>query len=94
MPAATRVGDMTSGHCFYPVPLTSGSPNVTINGIAAGRVGDPYPPHTCGDSVHQGRLGRGSSTVTINGRAAGRVGDSVSCGDTVGQGSPNVTIGG
>lgn len=94
MPAATRVGDMTAGHCFFPVPLLSGSPSVTINGIAAGRVGDPYPQHSCGKAVHQGKLGRGSSTVTINGRAAGRVGDSLTCGDRVGRGSPNVTIGG
>ena len=94
MPAATRVGDMSAGHCYYPVPLKKGSSDVTINGIAAGRVGDEYPPHTCGTSTHQGFLGRGSSTVTINGRAAGRVGDPLTCGDTVAQGSPDVTIGG
>ena len=94
MPAATRIGDFTMGHCYYPVPLLSGSFNVTINGRGAGRIGDPYPPHVCFKSVHQGNLGRGSMTVTINGRAAGRVGDGTTCGDRVGQGSFNVTIGG
>ena len=94
MPAATRIGDMSAGHCFYPVPLQGGSGNVFINGRGAGRVGDPYPPHSCGNSTHQGNLGSGSSKVFINGRAAGRVGDSLTCGDTVGMGSPNVFIGG
>lgn len=94
MPAATRLGDKTISHCFYSVPLISASGNVFINGRGAGRVGDSYPPHKCGKAIHQGRLGRGSRSVFINGRAAGRVGDGLTCGDTVGQGSPNVFIGG
>lgn len=41
MPAVTRVGDNNTGHdACPPTALSSGSPNVNINGIPAGRVGD------------------------------------------------------
>jgi hypothetical protein len=94
MPPATRLGDLTIGHCFFPVPLIEGSPNVFINNIPAGRVGDKYPPHTCGKATHQGKIAKGSNKVFINNISAARIGDPLTCGDTVGRGSYNVFIGG
>ena len=96
MPAATRLGDMNTGHdnCG-PVPLTTASGNVFINGKEAGRIGDTYASHSCKNHpAHNGMLNSGSNSVLINGKGAGRVGDSVSCGGSVAQGSPDVFIGG
>lgn len=96
MPAQTRVGDNDTGHdACPPRPLAEGSPNVFVNGIAAGRVGDTYAAHGCDvHPSHTGVIASGSGTVFINGRAAGRVGDAVSCGGSVAVGSPNVIVGG
>lgn len=95
MPAITRQGDSDTGHDKCPgTPLSGGSPNVNINGKAAGRVGDSYVPHGCDIHVpHSGTIASGASHVFINGKAAGRVGDPVSCGGSVATGSPNVFIG-
>lgn len=48
MPAATRLGDIGSGHgChFQPSPATGASSDVFVNGIGAVRQGDAYGPHT------------------------------------------------
>lgn len=96
MPAATRLGDLNTGHdACAPVALATASDNVLINGRGAGRVGDTYAAHSCKTRPsHVGAIASGSGTVTINGKPAARVGDSVSCGGTVAQGSGNVTIGG
>lgn len=96
MPAATRLGDLNTGHdACAPVALATASGNVMINGRGAGRVGDTYAAHGCKTHpTHTGSIASGSGTVTINGKPAARVGDSVSCGGTVAQGSGNVTIGG
>ena len=96
MPAQTRVGDNDTGHdACPPRPLAEGSPDVFVNGIAAGRVGDTYATHSCDvHPSHTGVIASGSGTVFINGRAAGRVGDAVSCGGSVAVGSPDVIVGG
>ena len=96
MPAATRIGDNCTGHDACPsVPLVDGSPNVFINGISAGRVGDKYRAHGCiAHSSHQDNINVGSSTVFINGIPAGRIGDAVVLGGEVQDGSPDVFIGG
>lgn len=48
MPAATRwVVDNSVGHCYFPRPLDSASPDVFANGINLTRIGDHYPDHTC-----------------------------------------------
>ena len=95
MPAVTRVGDNNTGHdACPPTPLSSGSPNVNVNGIPVGRVGDPYLPHGCpAHPAHVGNIASGAPHVFINGLAAGRIGDPVTCGGTVAVGSPNVNIG-
>lgn len=91
MPAVTRKGDSNSGHGgFSSVALSSGSPNVYVNGVPCGRQSDTYPSHSYDDSSHSGSISGGSSTVFVNSKPIARVGDSVSCGGTVSQGSPNV----
>lgn len=96
MAAATRKGDCCSGHdACAPVPLVEASPNVLINGRAAGRMGDKYSPHGCvTHSAHLDSIAAGSSSVFINGLPAARVGDAVSLAGTVRDGSGNVFIGG
>lgn len=96
MSNATRLGDNDTGHdACSPTALVSASPNVYINGRAAGRVGDSYASHGCvAHPTHSGVIASGSSSVYINGKAAGRIGDPVSCGGTVAEGSSNVFIGG
>lgn len=95
MPAVTRVGDTNTGHDLCPpTALSSGSPDVFINGKPAGRVGDPYVAHGClVHAPHSGTIASGAPHVFINGKAAGRVGDPVSCGGSVAQGSSDVVIG-
>lgn len=92
---ATRLGDQNTGcNDCGPAPLISGSLNVNINGLGAGRQTDIYEPHNCiehdtlNDSIKQG-----SSSVFINGLPAARVGDAVILDGMVAQGSPNVFIG-
>lgn len=96
MPAATRLGDLSTGHASWPArPNDSASNDVFINGIAAHRKDDHWATHCNPVPVcHDGVASTGSSTVFINGKAAVRIGDSISCGDTVAQGSSNVFIGG
>lgn len=96
MSNATRMGDKNTGHDACPaVALTIASPNVSINGKPAGRMGDSYDPHGCKEhGTHTGKISIGSHTVYINGKPAARVGDAISCGGTVAEGSPDVFIGG
>jgi uncharacterized Zn-binding protein involved in type VI secretion len=90
MPGVFRMGDMTNGHGYFPVPLLSGVTNVVVNGIPVGVIGGAYPPHTMGDSVHAGTQGAGSTTVVAGGLGIARMGDPLTCGDTCGAGSSNV----
>lgn len=95
MPAACRLGDMSTGHDgFSPRPNVQGSPNVMINGIPAHRVGDKWTFHNKSRATHEGVLAQGSPNVFVNGMPIGRIGDQISCGDTVAQGSPNVFVNG
>lgn len=98
MPAVVRKGDMSAGHphCYPPTPATGGSPNVLCNGIPVVRLGDSWATHgACPDhSPHGGTSSSGSSTVFCNGKPVCRVGDSISCGDTMAEGSGNVFAGG
>ena len=96
MPAATRNGDQCTGHdACPPAPLAEYSPDVNINKLGAGRVGDRYAPHACAaHQEHQDVIAAGSATVRINGIPAARVGDSVSVEGVVRDGSPDVRIGG
>jgi uncharacterized Zn-binding protein involved in type VI secretion len=98
MPAASRKGDLSTGHaCFFPTAcISAGASRTFINGILAQLQGSTFSPHICGKTVHAGSARStvsGSSRVFIEGSPAIRIGDSIACGDTVGQGSPNVQIG-
>ncbi|MCC5811204.1 MAG: PAAR domain-containing protein [Ectothiorhodospiraceae bacterium] len=94
MPAASRQGDVCTGHgCFPPRASIEGSPNVFINGAAALRAGDGYAVHVCGNSSHDSVVADGSATVFVNGQPLARIGDPVACGSAVAQGSENVFAG-
>ena len=86
MPSISRVGDAhacpKTGHSVNAV--TSGSPDVIINGVPAARVGDTT---ACGSMITAG-----SSTVFINGKPAAFMGSATSHGGIIINGSPNVLI--
>lgn len=107
MPGAARVGDAETGSCPVgpggssmagPLAISSGSPDVFINGSPAARSGDPYGgEHVAFDDPHPTHgvtCEQGSSSVFINGKPAFRIGDSTSCPSTQVGGSGNVIIGG
>jgi uncharacterized Zn-binding protein involved in type VI secretion len=98
MPAAARLGDVSTGHGgFPPNPSTSGDPTVLINGLPAVTVGSTYATHCSGKSCHGSTQLSGSPTVFVNGKPLARVGDPIQCGDgsieTVAVGSSNVFSG-
>ena len=95
MPAATRKGDSTTGHGWYPTMSDEGSPTVFVNNKPTVRVGDhftthslPYPPVAPHDSVSA----QGSPTVFVENLAMMRIGDETSCSDKVSTGSPDVFV--
>jgi uncharacterized Zn-binding protein involved in type VI secretion len=92
MPKASRKTDLCTGHpAAPPRPAVQGSPNCTINDLAALRETDLLAPH--GNPPHPGNVQKGLPTVTINDLPAARVGDPVTCGGSMNTGSPNVIIG-
>ena len=98
MPPVTRTNlDASTGHDGYvPRPNTpNGSADVFVNGQGAVRVTDAWPDHTNPGppDTHGGVQSSGSATVFVNGLALARIGDSISCGDAVAAGSPNVISG-
>lgn len=101
MPAIVRIGDMSTGHsCFPPTPMAVSPVSKTfINGVNPGVVdsGSQHVAHSCGNTVHPNSTrthSSGSSNTFIEGKPAARIGDNISCGDAVGQGSPNTFVGG
>lgn len=94
MPAITRLGDLSAGHGGFPArPNIQASTNVFTNNKGVHRQGDAWAIHCSGDSCHGGVLLQGSTTVFVNGKQCSRIGDTISCADTVGQGSPNTFSG-
>lgn len=84
------VGDIGTDHDgFPPTPVTSGSPNVLVDGKPVARAGDPLEPHAKPKHPpHPRTIVSGSSTVFINGRPAALTGGSIDCGGvTIGSGS-------
>ncbi len=71
--------------------ITTGSPNVFINGRPAAVATASLV--SCQEDGAQ-HLAEGSSRVYINGLPAARLGDRTTCGATIITGSPNVLIGG
>ena len=97
MPGAVRKGDMSTGHphCSPPTPAVGCSDNVLVNGRGAVRLGDAWQVHGACDvhSPHSGTSASGSSTVFVNGKPKCRIGDTISCGDTMAEGSSDVIVG-
>lgn len=107
MPPQVRIGDMCSfagdAHGCPVCPhggvgwLAKGSPNVLVNSIPAGRIGDNGTHAACcGPNTFV--CVKGSGTVLFNNIPAVRVGDNtLHCGGGSGphtSGSPNVMVGG
>lgn len=92
MPPVIRHGvDNTSGHCYAPTPIASGSPDVEVNGQQMCRVSDPIVVHCCpGAGCHGGNIASGSPDTEANGLAVARNGDPIDCGDSCSNGSGNV----
>ena len=99
MKGCTYVGALSTGHiCYPPTPLAAGSPNVRVNFIMAGRVGELLTPHACPCAncppPHAGRpISQGPINVYFNFRPPGRIGDMICCVDSIAQGSFNVFAG-
>ena len=71
---------------------TVGSPNVSVNGKPAVRIGDAIQPH--GRSPHNNAvMSTGSATVFVNGIPLCRDGDTANCGHTASGGSGDVIAG-
>jgi len=104
MPAAARIGDMTShGSPLTPAapPPATGSPNVLIGGQPAWRA--TVDVHVCplsnGPQPHiGGTVLKGSTSVLINNLPAVRQGDTITEGgggpNSITAGFPTVQIGG
>lgn len=61
----TRVGDLTAGHCYPPVPVLVGAPTVFTNNIPVAMVGNPIPSHSCNDNSHSGSVANGSPNCFV-----------------------------
>lgn len=98
MRAIREIIDLSNGHCFFPVPPKATQVSVLINGYPAIRSGDSYGAivtlHSCGPAVHPPGIVTGVSTVLVEGLPIAKEFDFISCGDTAGNGSNDVLIGG
>jgi len=92
MPAAARVGDVTTHGGMIVGP---GCATVMIGGMPAAVMGDNHacviPPNT--GHIPMGPFPLGSTSVIIGGKAAVRQGDTSVCGATAAVGCPTVIIG-
>lgn len=96
MPAACRLGDLSTGHgCFPPTAINGEVASKTsIQGAMAAVVGSTHPDHSCGTTVHSARIiSSGSGKTYIEGSAAARIADSINCGDAMAQGASKTFIG-
>ena len=94
MTANARVGDQASMNCPEGATgtITSGSPNIIINGHACARVGDTITCNSCGTVCH---IVSGSPDAMGNGEALARIGDTATgtCIPTGASISPTITTG-
>ncbi|WP_232447172.1 RHS repeat-associated core domain-containing protein [Burkholderia ubonensis] len=76
--------------------ISSGSPNVFVNGEHAARAADGTDMDTVQCSDHSGpqMIAQGSDCVFINDLPAARVNDKTTCDGTISKGSPDVFFGG
>ncbi len=91
--AGAVAGGVLGGLSTAPAgPITTGSPNVFINGIAAARAVIDVVACTKHSAPPQ-RIAQGSKSVFINGYPAARKTDKTECDGPITEGSPNVMIG-
>lgn len=84
---ATRLGDSTS----HGGTIISGSGDVIIDGIPAGRVGDSHACPLPGHGVNA--IASGYTNILINGIPAAAISDFCACGASIVTGSPTVLYG-
>ncbi|MGL4521474.1 MAG: PAAR domain-containing protein [Bacilli bacterium] len=82
----------TAGHAdFPPSQVIASSKSVFINGKSVVLEGDKMLPHTnTKPETHDGVVIASTSKLFIEGKKVAMIGDSISCGDTIAQGSSNV----
>lgn len=89
---------MTTGHGNFPPTVVNATQSkVFVTGIAALVTGDQITPHTRTSEpydTHSGSVEGSTGKVFISGKKAIQIADSVTCGDTVSQGSSKVFING
>jgi hypothetical protein len=96
MPAVSRLDDISTGHgCFPPTTMVRTPVQKTfINGKKPG-VKDSscqYSAHVCGSTNHPDSVRyptQGTKKTYIEGFLVARIADTLSCGDVIGEGSPN-----
>lgn len=88
--AVCRLGDLSAGHPSHPPRANnSASGKVFADGLGIHRLTDTWLPHP--SNPHPGPP---QTTIAASGKcfaeglAVARVGDAISCGDTIGTGSP------
>jgi uncharacterized Zn-binding protein involved in type VI secretion len=93
MPAAARLGDadtsdgsISSG--TIDSVLINGQPAAVVGSVDSSHApyGNPHPPHEAATVVS------GSDTVLVENIPLARVGDPLSCGHSIGDGSPDVEV--
>ncbi len=92
MTAIHRQNDFTMGHCYSPTNPMSFSKNTFANLLGVVRFGDLIIDHCCPGSGCHGGMYQGLHNVMVNLSPIQAINDPVSCGDTIGTGSPNVFI--
>jgi uncharacterized Zn-binding protein involved in type VI secretion len=91
--AGAAAGGVLGGLMTSPSgPITTGSANVFVNGIAAARAVKDVVACTK-HSAPPKRIAQGSQSVFINSFPAARKSDKTECDGPITEGSPNVTIG-
>lgn len=92
MPAIATHMAKTSGHDDYPpTNVIASSSTVFINGKSVVLEGDKIIPHTNpSPETHNGVVIASTAKIFIEGKKVAMIGDSISCGDTIAQGSSNV----
>ena len=96
MPAVARLGDICTGHGWWPSrPSVEGCNSVFVNNIPVHCEGHAWAAHTCPSlpETHGGVLVSGWNNVYCENKKIGYVGASISCGSSVASGSSNVFVG-
>lgn len=99
MPAPALESQLSTGHGCWPPTQAVGPYTVKsfFNGKVIQLLGHTkYSSHACGTVVHptDGRIvSSASPTFYLEGKRVARIADSISCGDTIAEGSPNAFLG-